>query len=110
MIKLLEDEIELKVREEEVSLIKGMLNECQNKYSEIMLEETKREYNTKLSVMEDKFLTQEEGGLCGGIVLYSHNRKIVCPNTLEDRLNLVFEQELPALRARLFPKNNRESN
>ena len=28
MIKLLEDEVEIKVREEEVDLVKGMLNEC----------------------------------------------------------------------------------
>merc|ERR1712032_1227236 len=40
MIKLLEEEVELKVREEEVDMVKGMIDECQTKYSEIMLEET----------------------------------------------------------------------
>ena len=104
MIKLLEEEVQLKVREEEVSLVQGMLSECETKYSEIMMTETKREYNTKLEVLEDKFLTQDEGGLCGGVVLYAHKGRIVCPNTLEDRLNLVFEQELPQLRKGLFPK------
>ena len=78
MIKLLEDQVELKVREEEVDLVNGMLSECEQKYSEIMMQETKREYSTKLSVIEDKFLTQDEGGLCGGVVLYALNRKIVC--------------------------------
>ena len=86
-----------------------MISECEAKYSEIMLTETKREYNCTLTVMEDKFLTQEEGGLCGGVVLYAHKGRIVCPNTLEDRLNLVFEQELPQLRKGLFPRNPRES-
>ena len=109
MIKLLEENLELKVREEEVDLVNGMLDECEQKYSEVMLEETKREYSCKLTVRDDKYLTQEEGGLCGGIVLYAHDRRIVCPNTLEDRLNLVFENELPSLRAGLFPKNSRES-
>ena len=66
--------------------------------------ETGREYNCKLTVFEDKFLTQDEGGLCGGVVLYAHQGRIVCPNTLEDRLGLVFEQELPQLRKGLFPK------
>ena len=109
MIKLLEEEVELKVREEEVDIVKGMLDECQSKYSEIMLEETKREYSTTLSVVEDQFLTKDDGGLCGGVVLYAHKRRIVVSNTLEDRLNLVFEGELPQLRAGLFPKNPRES-
>ena len=40
MIKLLEPNLELKVREEEVDLIKGMLGECESQYSEIMMNET----------------------------------------------------------------------
>ena len=101
---MLEENLELKVREEEVDLVKGMLEECQEMYSNIMMEETKREYTTVLTVMENSFLTKDTNGLCGGVVLYAHNRKIVCPNTLEDRLNLVFEMELPTLRTGLFPK------
>ena len=95
MIKLLEDQVQLKVREEEVDLVKGMLSDCETKFSEIMMQETTREYTTTLTVLEDKFLTQDEGGLCGGVILYAHQGRIVCPNTLEDRLKLVFEQELP---------------
>ena len=110
MIKLLEENVELKVREDEVDLVKGMLSECETLYSEIMLRETKREYLTTLTVMEDLFLKEEEGGKGGGILLYAHRRKIVVANTLEDRLNLVFEQELPQLRQGLFPKKDpRES-
>ena len=109
MIKLLEEEVELKVREDEVDVVKGLIEECEAKYAEIMLEETTREYSTKLSVMEDLFLRDDEGGKSGGVLLYAHNRKIVVSNTLEDRLNLVFEGELPQLRAGLFPKNPRES-
>ena len=40
MIKLLEDEVELKVREDEVSLVQGMLDECESQYSDIMMRET----------------------------------------------------------------------
>lgn len=75
-----------------------------------MLAETKREYTTTLSVIDDKFLTEEEGGKTGGVILYTHQRRIVVPNTFGDRLNLVFEQELPQLRAGLFPKNPRDSS
>ena len=87
MIKLLDEEIELKVREDEVNLVQGMLASCQQEYTDIMKRETTRDYACSLSVIEDSFLTQENGGRCGGVILYSLNRRIVCSNTLEDRLN-----------------------
>lgn len=90
MIKLLEDEVELQVREDEVNLVKSILAECEEKYHEIMLRETTREYNCTLTVIEDQFLNMENGGRCGGVVLLCHHRRIVCSNTLEDRLNQIF--------------------
>lgn len=104
MIKLLEDNLEIKVREDEVSMVKRMLESCQDEYEEIMLRETTREYSCQLTVIEDAFLTMENGGRCGGVILYAHGRRIVCSNTLEDRLNQIFESELPAIRNGLFPK------
>ena len=104
MIKLLEENVELRVREDEVDLVKSMLHTCQSEYTDIMKRETTRDYATELSVIEDSFLNQENGGRCGGVILYSLNRRIVCSNTLEDRLNQVFESELPRIRNGLFPK------
>lgn len=104
MIKLLEESLELKVREDEVDLVKGILSECEEEYTEIMKRETTRDYSCSLSVIEDSFLTLENGGRCGGIILYAHNRRIVCSNTLEDRLNQIFEMELPLIRKGLFPR------
>lgn len=104
MIKLLDDEVELKVRENEVDMVKGMLAECEAEFTEIMLRETTRDYTTTLSVIEDSFLTTENGGRCGGVILYTLNRRIVCSNTLEDRLGQIFESDLPAIRSGLFPK------
>ena len=86
MIKLLEDNLELMVREDEVDLVNGMLDECQDEYSELMKRETTRDYATVLTVREDRFLNAENGGRCGGVILYALNRRIVCSNTLEDRL------------------------
>ena len=60
-----------------------------------MKQETGRDYSTELSLIDDKFLTNEEGGSCGGVILYALDRRIVVPNTLEDRLALCFEQDLP---------------
>ena len=104
MIKLMEEELELMVREDEVPLVLGMLRECQQEYTEIMLRETKRDYACTLNIREDKYLTKEVGGECGGVILLAHNRRIVCSNTLEDRLMQVFDSQLPMIRHGLFPK------
>jgi V-type H+-transporting ATPase subunit E len=103
MIKLMENEITIRCRKEDAALVKSLLSECQKEFSEIMLAETKTEYKTTLSVLEGSWLTTEEGGDCGGIVLASKDRRIVCINTLQSRLGLCFEELLPQIRATLFP-------
>ena len=96
MIKLLEDELELCVREEDLDLTRSLIDECEEKFSEVMYESTKRdEFKCKLNVLEDRFLTKSNGGSCGGVIIYANNFRIVCSNTLEERLGLSFDQELP---------------
>jgi vacuolar-type H+-ATPase subunit E/Vma4 len=60
------------------------------------------EFNSKLTIIPDIFLTERENGMCGGVILLAENRKIVVANTLEDRLALCFEKELPTVRKMLF--------
>ena len=54
--------------------------------------------------MDKEFLTPEEGGDCGGVITYTTDRRIICPNTITDRINLCFEDLLPTIRSTLFPK------
>lgn len=53
--------------------------------------------------MPDYYLTDEKDLGCGGVILYSENKKIVCPNMLHSRLNLALEEMLPEIRKTLFP-------
>ena len=103
MIKLMEDVIMLKCRREDLALVKGLIEESEAEYAEIMLRETDEPYKTKINVNETDFLTVEEGGECGGIILYTVNRRTVRPNTLKNRLDLCFEELLPEIRKQLFP-------
>lgn len=103
MIKLLEPELFVKVRKEDLNLVKELKSECEKEFHDIMTKETNEDYKTTLNIVESEFLTAEQGGECGGIVLYSGNRKIVCPNTLKNRLDLCFEELLPEIRKKLFP-------
>jgi len=51
-----------------------------------MKKETGRDYKTKLSLITDKFMTEEQGSEIGGIVLLAHERRIVVANSLQDRI------------------------
>lgn len=103
MIKMLEEEIELLVKEGDQDFISEMLEECQAKYSQILQDATGREYNCKLSIIEERFMTKEQGADAGGIILCAHGRRITVQNTLADRLTLLFDNELPTIRRVLFP-------
>lgn len=39
----------------------------------------------------------------GGFVMYARKNRIVCSQTLDDRLEMTFQQSIPAMRANLFP-------
>jgi len=107
MIKLLEPEVLLKCRKEDQDLVRTLIPECEQEFLEIMKKEASesdQEFGTKLKLIDTDYLTQEEGGECGGVVLITTNRKIVCFNTLKSRLDLCFEELLPHIRKLLFPK------
>jgi V-type H+-transporting ATPase subunit E len=103
MIKLLEPELLIKCRKEDQALVKELLPECENEFVEIMKRETSEDYQTKLVLLETDYLTLEQGGECGGVIMFTRDRRIVCNNTLRSRLDLCFEELLPHIRKILFP-------
>mmetsp|Transcript_1882 Transcript_1882/g.2608 ORF Transcript_1882/g.2608 Transcript_1882/m.2608 type:complete len:233 (-) Transcript_1882:52-750(-) len=104
MIKMLESKLLIMCREEDMSDIEGMTADLQSEFHEFMLEKTGRdEYECELEIISEKFLTDEQDQGCGGVVLYTVNNRIVCPNTLLNRLDLAFEEFLPQIRGLLFP-------
>ena len=100
---MLEKKLIVSCRKEDLKLVKEVKGECEQEFHDIMLRETNEEYNCELIISETDFLTEEQGGACGGVVLTNENRRIVCANTLKMRLDLVFEELLPVIRKQLFP-------
>ena len=83
-----------------------MLPAIEKEFVKFMKDKTGRdEYECKLSVMTDRKITKEQDEDCGGIILYTENHRIVCPNMLISRLGLAFEECLPLIRNGLFPDN-----
>lgn len=56
---------------------------------------------------EKKFLESiednETSGSLGGFKLYAKKGRIVCSQTLDDRIDLCFQAAIPAIRHMLFP-------
>lgn len=50
MIKLLEPELMLKCRKDDVKLVSELLKDCETEFVEIMKKETNEEYKTKLTL------------------------------------------------------------
>ena len=109
MIKLLEPSLKILCREEDQDDIKDFIEDLQNDYHEFMLEKTGRdEYECTLEVFDTTFLKDDQDLGCGGVILYTDNQRIVCPNTLFNRLDLAFEEFLPQIRGTLFPEADKK--
>ena len=101
--------MELKIRDGDQRIVNSIKGRCEAEFKEIMEREVQdAEYQTELIIREDAFLTEEEGSEYGGVVIYAHNRRIVVANTLLDRVNLVFEQQLPQIRELLFDEQRKD--
>ena len=100
MVKLLETECYIKARQGDLDYIQSILQECESEFANIMKEETKREYQCKLYIIEDDFIEDDYGG----IVLMNKDKKIIINNGLKDRLMLTKEHHLPEIKKMLFSK------
>jgi len=103
MVKLLEKECFVKVRNDDFDYMKSILKDCENEYSNLMKKETKRDYACKLTLIEDDFIEDE----CGGVVMMNKDQKIIINNGLKDRLMLTKEHHLPEIKHMLFPKKKK---
>lgn len=92
MIKMLEQNVEIKCLARDVLSIKQIIPECERQFSDIC------EVKTKLKL---NFENLPESDI-GGIILTSFQGKIVCNNTLRARLDYAIQQALPEVRRNLF--------
>lgn len=104
MIKMIEPSLKICCRDDDRSEVQGMLKDLEGEYHDFMKKQTGRdEYLCTLSVMQDRSITDDQDDGCGGIVVYTEDHRIVCPNMLSSRLQLAFEECLPQIRQTLFP-------
>ena len=115
LIKLMEADVTIQCRKSDVSLVKSILQESADLYKSIMKSEVKMLQGTEppctLIIDETNWLpeyTEQEGGkqgssCVGGVRLHARGGRIVCSNTLDERLDLCFQEAIPQIRKLLFP-------
>lgn len=103
LLRLKEPAVLLRCREHDLSLVESVLESAAEEYAE------KANVSPPEIIVDSIFLPpapshhNAHGPFCsGGVVLASRDGKIVCENTLDARLDVVFRKKLPEIRKRLF--------
>jgi len=100
LLKLEEQSLRVVCRKQDLELVKGLLRGAEAEYHKLTGIEC------TLTIENDTFLPagSDKGvqGCSGGVILSTEDGKIICSNTLDARLSMAFEQNLPAIRTQLF--------
>ena len=102
LIKIEENTVVIFCRGEDVATVKKILPAAVKEYVEIIKRESSVTLSPKVTINEDRSKDLPESSY-GGVLLTALDGKIVCDNTMSSRLNLVYEELLPSIRAILFP-------
>lgn len=93
MLKLLEPAVVARVREQDVEMAESLIGELVEEYKNI----AKRD--VEISVAHENYLNREGAG---GVLLTNASGKIELDNTMEERLHLLSQEALPAIRLEMF--------
>ena len=103
LIKIEENEVVVYCRGEDVATVQSILPGAIKEYVEIMKRESGVTLQPKVTLNSDRSKDVPDSSY-GGVMLTARGGKIVCDNTMASRLNLVYEELLPSIRAILFPE------
>ena len=115
LIKLMEAEVTIVCRKSDLKLVQSVLVEATSLYKSIMRDQVKmlggQEPPCELKIDENNWLpeySESEGGKAeascvGGVRLHARAGRIVCSNTLDERLELCYQEAIPQIRKLLFP-------
>lgn len=119
LIKMMEAKLYIRCRECDVSVLQGVQSSAIAKYREMMVKEVKRfegmsPDDIPCELIYDKnYLDSVEdnemNGIIGGFKMFGKGGRIVCSQTIDDRIDLCFQAAIPAIRHMLFPSMRKET-
>jgi len=101
LIKLLESEVNIVCRREDVELVKDCIHSAKEQFSKLMHEQTVKFKNLETNITVDEKYNLPEY-IIGGIMMTAMKSKIRVDNTLDKRLELLRQSAIPEIRKLLF--------
>lgn len=110
--------VHIRCRKSDLSLVNEVANQAVEEYKQMMKQEVlifkDRDVPLKLVIENEKFLSEYEEtegaqSCMGGIMLHARKGRIVCSNTIDERLQLVYQEAIPEIRSILFPSFKRKT-
>merc|ERR1711957_1127230 len=100
LLMFLETEVTVRCREADAKVVESCLQAASDEYAKVIKNETGAAKSVKITVDKSNYLPSS---CLGGIALGCAGGKITIDNTIDARLQLVMEQDKPAIRKSLFP-------
>ncbi|XP_009625675.1 V-type proton ATPase subunit E-like [Nicotiana tomentosiformis] len=103
LLRLKEPSVLLRCRKDDVHLVEDVLDAAKEEYAEKAMVHSPEIIVDNIHLPPAPSHHNAHGTSCsGGVVLASRDGKIVCENTLDARLEVVFRKKLPEIRKCLF--------
>jgi len=104
-LKLQEPKVQIICRKEDKQLVDQVVGAAADEYRKKLGKEVQVDVD-KTVFLPSGPSNSNQGEFCsGGIILSSNEGRIICSNTLDARLSMAFEQNLPAIRTILYGKS-----
>jgi V-type H+-transporting ATPase subunit E len=107
LIKIEEEDVVVLCRPTDVPVCEAAVPGAVQMYKEILLKETGLAVNPKVRVNTDPKKALQDAS--GGVVVTACAGRIVCDNTLDARVGLVYDELLPTIREELWDKHMAKS-
>ncbi len=104
LIKLLETEVNIVCKKEDVELVKSILQEAKSQFVSLMKEQSVKFKNIDVNISVDEKYSLPDY-IIGGVMMTAMKSKIRVDNTINKRLDLLKQQAIPEIREKLFASN-----
>lgn len=102
----MEAEVNIRCRKSDLSVVESVIQEAADEYKALVKKEVKgfknKEVEVRLVLDTTRFLPEfleksvtQTDSCMGGVLLHTRKGRIVCSNTLDERLQLVYQEAIP---------------
>jgi len=102
LVKIEEEQVVIFCRKSDVKMVEKVIPAAVKEYVDLMEKESGVKLAPNVTINANRTNDLPDSTF-GGVMLTAVSGKIVCDNTMASRLNLVYEELLPSIRAILFP-------